>query len=155
MKFSKLLVQPPHHLVTCTHHKSSLSFFSTSFGTFMQSIMCICLRFATFSVANISKIMLHGCVVEGYRGKTEEEPGQKRPRTEVHIRLNKGHCCGPCSQSWLTMTGAAKYWVILNNSNILKQSLSINIPLTVMCKCVLLNENMAYIRSAAFCISVQ
>ncbi len=27
IKFSKLLVQPPHHLVTCAHHKSSFSFF--------------------------------------------------------------------------------------------------------------------------------
>ncbi len=47
MKFSK---QPPHHLVTCAHHKSSFSFFSTScdcFGTFMQLIIYICLRFPT------------------------------------------------------------------------------------------------------------
>ncbi len=40
---------------------------------------------------------------------------------------------------WLK--GAAKNWEIdhiLNNSNILKQSLSINLPHTVMCKFVLL-----------------
>ncbi len=24
---TKLLVHPPHHLITCAHHKSSLSFF--------------------------------------------------------------------------------------------------------------------------------
>ncbi len=56
MTFSKLLVQPPHHLVICAHHKSGFSLFSTNcdcFGTFMQSIMHICLRFPTFSVANI------------------------------------------------------------------------------------------------------
>ncbi len=50
------IVQPPHHVVTCACHKSSFSFFLTScdcFGTFMQSIMYICLRFPTFSVANI------------------------------------------------------------------------------------------------------
>ncbi len=55
MKFSKLLVQPPHHLVTCAHDKNSLSFFWTSFNSFaafMQSIMYICLRFPTLSIAN-------------------------------------------------------------------------------------------------------
>ncbi len=60
---------------------------------------------------------------------------------------------------WLK--GAAKYWEIdhiLNNSNISKQSLSINIPHAVICKFgkfVLLKGYMAYIRNAAFCISVQ
>ncbi len=47
MKFSKRLVQPPHYLVTCAHHKS----FSIYIGTFMQLIMYICLRFPTLSVA--------------------------------------------------------------------------------------------------------
>ncbi len=44
--FQNYFVQPPHHLVTCAHHKSSFSFFWTScncFGTFMQLIMYISL----------------------------------------------------------------------------------------------------------------
>jgi len=52
LKFSKLLVQPPHHLVTCAHHKSSFSFFWTNckcFGTFRQLIMYNCLLFPTLS----------------------------------------------------------------------------------------------------------
>jgi len=47
MKYSKLFVQPPHHLVTYAHHRSSFSFFWTScdcFGTFMQLIIYNCLR---------------------------------------------------------------------------------------------------------------
>ncbi len=66
MKFSKLLVQPPHHLVTCAHHKSSFSFFWTNcdcFGTFMQLIMYICLRFHTFSVVNIMLLKMYYIVL--------------------------------------------------------------------------------------------
>ncbi len=62
MKFSKLLVQPPHNLITCAHHKSNFSFFWTNcncFGTFMQLIMCICLRSPTFSVANIMLLKMY------------------------------------------------------------------------------------------------
>jgi len=32
IKFSKLLVQPPHHLVTCAHHEISFSFFWTGYN---------------------------------------------------------------------------------------------------------------------------
>ncbi len=84
-------------------------------------------------------------MVEGCRQRPKQRKRQKRPRTEAHIRLNKGHYCGPClsimALQWLK--GTAKYWEIdhiLNNSNILKQSLSINIPHTVMCKFVLLKD---------------
>ncbi len=66
MKFSKLLVQPPHHLVTCAHHKSSFSFFWTScdcFGTFMQLIMYICLRFPTLSAANSMLLKMYYIVL--------------------------------------------------------------------------------------------
>ncbi len=55
MNFSKLLVQPPHHLVTCAHHKSSFSFFCT----FMQLIMNICLWFPTLSVAIVMLLKIY------------------------------------------------------------------------------------------------
>ncbi len=66
IKFSKLLVQPPHHLVTCAHHKSSFSFFWTScdcFGTFMQLIMYICLLFPKLSVANVMLLKMYYIVL--------------------------------------------------------------------------------------------
>ncbi len=66
IKFSKLLVQPPHHLVTCAHHKISFSFFWTScdcFGTFMQLIMYICLRCPTLSVANVMLLKIYYIVL--------------------------------------------------------------------------------------------
>ncbi len=66
IKFSKLLVQPLHHIVTCARHNRSFSFFWTScdcFVTFMQSIMYICLRFPTLSVANIMLLKMYYIVL--------------------------------------------------------------------------------------------
>ncbi len=91
---------------------------------------------------------MHGCVQRQNRGRRRRGQGQRCISDEIMLSI--------MALQWLK--GAAKNWEIdhiLNNSNILKQSLSINIPHTVMCKFVLLKGNMAYIRSAAFCISVQ
>ncbi len=83
-------------------------------------------------------VRMHGSVQRQNRGRGH---GQRWISDDMHIRWNKGHCCGPCCQSWSYngwggLKGAAKYWEIdhiLNNSNISKQSLSINIPRTVKC----------------------
>ncbi len=57
--FSKILVRPPHHLVTCAQHKSSCD----CFGTFMLIIMYICLRFTTFLLANIMLLKMYYIVL--------------------------------------------------------------------------------------------
>ncbi len=57
------------------------------------------------------------------------------------IRVNSRSCQSWPYNGWSGSKGAAKYWEIdhiLNNSNILKRSLSINIPHRVMCTFVLL-----------------
>ncbi len=82
------------------------------------------------------------------RGRGRRGQGQRCISDEIMLSIR--------ALQWLK--GAAKNWEIdhiLKNSNIWKQSLSINIPHTVMCKFVLLKGYMAYIRSSAFCISVQ
>ncbi len=91
---------------------------------------------------------MHGSVQRQNRGRGRRGQGQKCISDEIMLSI----------MALQRLKGAAKNWEtdhILNNSNILKRSLSINIPHTVMCKFVLLTGNMAYIRSAAFCISVQ
>ncbi len=79
--------------------------------------------------------------MELYRGKTEEETEEAKDRGAYHMKK------GPLLWTMLSIMAlqwlkcAAKHWEIdhiLNNSNISKQSLSINIPHTVMCKFVLL-----------------
>ncbi len=93
-------------------------------------------------------VRMHGRVQRQNRGRGRRGQGQKCISDEIMLSI--------MALQWLK--GAVKNWEIdqiLNNSNILKQSLSINLPHTVMCKFVLLKGNMAYIRSAAFCISVQ
>ncbi len=42
MKFAKLLVQPPHHLVTCAHDKNSFSFFWTIVIALVHSCNWLC-----------------------------------------------------------------------------------------------------------------
>ncbi len=89
-----------------------------------------------------------GSVQRQNRGRGRRGPGQRRISDEIMLSI----------MALQRLKGAAKNWEIdhiLNNSNILKQSLSINIPHTVMCKFVLLKGNISYIRSAAFRISVQ
>ncbi len=94
-------------------------------------------------------VRMHGGRVHRQnRGRGRRGQGQRHISDEIMLSI--------MALQWLN--GAARNWEIdhiLNNSNILKQSLSINIPHTVMFKFVLLKGNMAYIRSAAFCISVQ
>ncbi len=94
-----------------------------------------------------------GRVQRQNRGRGRREHEQRRISDEIRATV-VDHVVDHGLQ-WLK--GAAKYWGInhiLNISNILKQSLSINIPHTVMCKFVLLKW-IYVIRSAAFCISVQ
>ncbi len=73
------------------------------------------------------------------RSKTEEEAEEAKDRGTYQIWATIVDHVVNHGLQWLK--GAAKYWEIdhiLNNSNISKKSLSINIPHTVMCKCVLL-----------------
>lgn len=66
IKFSKLLIQLPHQLVNCAHHKSSFSYFCTicnCFGTFMQLIKYICLQTPTLSVANLMLLKMYHIVL--------------------------------------------------------------------------------------------
>ncbi len=93
-------------------------------------------------------VRMHGSAQRQNRGRGRRRRGQKHIADEIMLSF--------MALQWLK--GAAKNWEIdhiLNNSNILKQSLSINIPHTLMCKFVLLKGNMTYITSAAFWISVQ
>ncbi len=100
-------------------------------------------------------VRIHGGRVQSQnRGISRRGQGQRRISDEIRATI-VDHVVNHGLQ-WLM--GEAKYWEIdhiFNNSNILKQSLSINIPHTVICKFVLLKGYMAYIRSAAFYISVQ
>ncbi len=78
-----------------------------------------------------------GRVQRQNRGRSRGGQGQRRISDEIRATI-VDHVVNHGLQ-WLK--GEAKYWetdYIFNNSNILKQSLSINIPHTVMCKCVLL-----------------
>ncbi len=48
MKWSKLLVQPPHHVVTCAHHKKCLTVLNKlRLLWYILEMMYICLRFPT------------------------------------------------------------------------------------------------------------
>ncbi len=80
---------------------------------------------------------MHGIVQMQNRGRGRRGQGQSCISDEIRANIvdhvvNHGFTMLKC---------AAKYWEIdhiLNNSNISKQPLSINIPHTVMCKFVLL-----------------
>ncbi len=80
-----------------------------------------------------------GLKMHGGRVQRQNRGRSRRGLGQRCVRWNKGHCCGTCCQPW-----PYNYWRVQLNirrstlSHFFKQSLSINIPLTVMCKCVLL-----------------
>lgn len=62
LKFSKLLVQPPQHLVVCAHHNSSFSFLPTNCKCFWTCINCfhtILCCFITLSFAYVISVKMN------------------------------------------------------------------------------------------------
>ncbi len=143
MTFPKLLVQPPHHRVTCAHDKSSFKWILTFTNeeNIDQPIItseitqrCISWTFnwkayrqrttQEWQILTMDEqpendqgqqmrgrrgVRTHGGRVKRQnRGRCRRGQEQRRisdeiKATEALIRWNKGHCCGPCCRSWLTM----------------------------------------------------
>jgi len=60
MKFSKRLVQAPHHLVTCAHHKNvPILLNKLRLLWFIQTTDYICLWFPTLSVAIVMLLKMY------------------------------------------------------------------------------------------------